>query len=52
MADDAEFQSQVLYRDTIVKLGEFHKDPCKYYAEARLDTHDQMMKTINSKNKF
>lgn len=52
MAEEAEFDAVVDYREAIKKLSAFHSDPYAYYAEKRIHEHATMTKTINSKDKF
>jgi len=52
MAETAEFESVLAYREEIARLTAFHDDPVLYYAERVLNQHDTMKKTINSKDKF
>jgi len=52
MAEAAEFESTINYRQALVELAAFHPEPVAYYAERRLFEHDQMTRRINSKDKF
>lgn len=52
MAEAAEFESVLAYREEVARLGAFHNDPYAYYSERVLNHHDTMTKIINSKDKF
>lgn len=52
MAESAEYDANKIYHEDVKKLSAFHEDPYAYYAERRIQQHDTMTKTINSKDKF
>lgn len=52
MAETAEWEAVLTHRDEVNRLSKYHSEPEAYYHERVRYTHDNMKKTINSKDKF